>query len=396
VGVRTKQLAAGRISLLDAMTDGLLFLENIGFSMGIDNSKEPLFLVDYPIAIGNPFQALYHCQNIEYGIIATGTNSLEDFSSLKWPVNTCLHIHWLGNIIGNTSNEDIANNRLMYFFELLDKIIDTGIKILWTVHNILPHDSKCVEQQIELRKGLIERCDVIHIMNEATPELVSKHYQIPDSKIIYSPHCSYENYYPDITSRIDARYQLGLKPKSFVFLFFGSIQPYKGLENLIDAFKLVESTTDFEIELLISGKATTKEQESSLLSLIADDENIHYYQQKIPIDDVQYHFRAANVCVCSYKATLNSGVAHLSHSFEVPVIGPNIGGFQELLEKGGGLLFELSNQESLINTMKEALYLDEGKLVDEIRRLNVEYNPKIISMDFSEKLLAKLNLRNNE
>ena len=390
--MKTKSLAARKISLFDALIEGHTFLESMGFGMN-DKANEPVFLIDYPIAIGNPFQALYNSASIDMGVIATGCNDIEEIASIRWPVNTCLHIHWLGNIIKASTELDEAVERVENFFNMLDTMRMNGLKILWTVHNILPHDAEFVEQQIILREGLINRCDVIHVMNDETISLASQYFQIPEAKVISTPHCSYEGYYPDFTSRDDARQQLSLNRDNFIFLFFGSIQPYKGVEELIQAFITLEQETDRDIKLVISGKVTDNELERDILTMVSNHPGIEYFGGKIAVDEVQYHFRAADVCVCPYRVTLNSGVAHLSHTFGIPVIGPKVGGFNQLLSQGGGFLFEQMNQESLLDSMRNALLLDGEELTNEISQLNKKYHPNRISNEFLSKLLTHFDWR---
>ena len=48
---------------------------------------------------------------------------------------------------------------------------DNGFKIIWTVHNILPHDAMLQDCQIRLRVELVKRCDIIHTMCNDTIEL---------------------------------------------------------------------------------------------------------------------------------------------------------------------------------------------------------------------------------
>ena len=43
-----------------------------------------------------------------------------------------------------------------------------------------------VEQQVILRKGLIERCDVIHIMNDDTISIASEYFDLPIDKVVFS------------------------------------------------------------------------------------------------------------------------------------------------------------------------------------------------------------------
>ena len=387
LSVRLRDLATGIASEFDALVDGALLLESIGYETAFNESPkgEGAFLFYYPISLGNPFQALYYSEALNNGIVTIGTNDLKKITRLRWIGKTCLHLHWLGGIIGEAENEKVARERMVRFIDDLALMKKNGVKIMWTVHNVLPHDSILQPLQIELRMELIKLCDVIHVMNEETVEIADAFYRIPDEKILNTPHPTYEGYYPNITSRPEARYYLDISTQEFVFLFFGSIQAYKGLEDLVRAFKLLDSQTERKMRLLIAGKVANPSHFRTIVDEINEQPNITLIQSRVPIEDVQYFFAAADCCVCPYRISLNSGVAHLSHTFGVPVIGPNVGGFKALLSEGGGLLYEEMNQESLVESMRAGLDMDRDELQKQIQSLNADHNPSNISNLFFKK-----------
>ena len=85
-----------------------------------------------------------------------------------------LHLTLVGNIIGETENKTVANQRIDDFLLQIDTMKENGFKIIWIVHNILPHDAILQDCQIRLRVELLKRCDLIHTMCNDTIEL-SKH-----------------------------------------------------------------------------------------------------------------------------------------------------------------------------------------------------------------------------
>ncbi|MBL6884042.1 MAG: hypothetical protein ISR09_06630, partial [Candidatus Thalassarchaeum sp.] len=111
--MRTNDLAHGNESIYDSVYDGLYRLEGMGY--GVDSlegiSKQPSILFYYPIAQGNPFQSIYYSKFFVNGIAPIGITEIENVTSFRLPVNTFLHLHWLGSIIGDTENEQIANER---------------------------------------------------------------------------------------------------------------------------------------------------------------------------------------------------------------------------------------------------------------------------------------------
>ena len=52
---------------------------------------------------------------MENGVVPIGTNNLANVASIRWPGKLSLHLHWLGNIIGDTENKTLRINELMIF-----------------------------------------------------------------------------------------------------------------------------------------------------------------------------------------------------------------------------------------------------------------------------------------
>ena len=380
--MRINELARQHATELDALIDGALILDSQKFGLNCENEMAAIFY--YPISIGNPFQSLYYSKFLENGIVPIGTNNLSNVASIRWPGKMFLHLHWLGNIIGDTENSDIANQRIEEFLQQIDTMKDNGFSIIWTVHNILPHDAGLQDCQIKLRVELVKRCDIIHTMCEDTVQLSEAFFSIPEDKVVNVPHPTYETFYPTQYSDLESRFQLNINHDEFVFLFFGSIQAYKGLHDLVRAFKELDSKTDKKLKLIIAGKVYNQSNFKTIKNEIDVSENIALFQNRIPNEDVQHYFKAANVCVCPYRITLNSGVAHLSHTFGTPVIGPNVGGFKELLSGGGGFTYEQLNFEELVLAMEKSLSMDFDKERNKILKINQKFNPDEISSQFAE------------
>ena len=68
------------------------------------------------------------------------------------------------------------------------------------------------------------------------------------------------------------------------------------------------------------------------------------------------------------------------------MIGPNVGGFKELLSNGGGLTFKQLDFEDLVSAMNESLSIDFEKERKRIVEINKKYNPSEISSLFAHIL----------
>ena len=114
------------------------------------------------------------------------------------------HFHWLASI------ED--KDAVRRFEALLTRLKDQRRSIVWTVHNVLPHDKADIATAVRVRRAIVEAADLIHIMNERTPELVEPHFSLAGKRVFHSPHPSYLGDHPGTVSREQARFELGLSP----------------------------------------------------------------------------------------------------------------------------------------------------------------------------------------
>ncbi len=109
--------------------------------------------------------------------------------------------------------------------------------IVWTAHNVLPHDTAFPDVDVELRRGVVARADIVHVLSEGTVAAAAPLYEIPPGKVLHLPHPAYLGVYPDDVSDADARRTYGLGADDIVFGLVGHLRPYKGLDELLDAFE---------------------------------------------------------------------------------------------------------------------------------------------------------------
>jgi glycosyltransferase involved in cell wall biosynthesis len=114
----------------------------------------------------------------------------------------------------------------------------------------------------------------------------------------------------------------------------------------------------------------------------------------IPNEELQDYFRAADVAVCPYERTLNSGAALMATSFDLPVIGPRVGGFIDNLGESCAYLYEQGSDEGLLAAMRAAI--DEAPAARRARseacaELSARLSPGAVSAQFFQGLRKQLH-----
>lgn len=175
---------------------------------------------------------------------------------------------------------------------------------------------------------------VVHSMHDR--KLIASHYHIPEEQISVIPHGLYDQY--PVLGREDVRASLSLDD-GFVFLFFGLIRPYKGVQYLIQAFEQLPDVIKSQAHLLIVGEAWEDSDSVHHATTSSDAVRIHLVNRYVSDDEVPVFFSAADALVLPYTRASQSGVAHIGISYGLAVVSSQVGGLAESLAGYAGTTF---------------------------------------------------------
>lgn len=293
------------------------------FSKGVD-LEEAHLLAYYPPVHRNPYQHMLYAAAFEQGFACFPVRDLADVGAP--PVNAPLgvHYHWVHRVFAGAQTSRDAERMAQDFLDQVDQQKDAGLKIIWTVHNLLSHSARFVDEEIELRAGLGDRADFVHIMNPATVELCARYYELNASKTFLVPHPSYFGVYGDYISAEQARFDLGITPEDKTLLLFGSLGAHKGTRQFLRDLESLEVELGHRLRVLIAGQPTDAAYMEEIYTLAANKPNVFLFERHIDDQTVQTLFRATDAVVCPYEIGLNSGVAATAATFGRPCVVPDI------------------------------------------------------------------------
>ena len=150
-------------------------------------------------------------------------------------------------------------------------------------------------------------------------------------------------------------------------LFYGIILPYKGLEYLVEAYKIVRNEIK-DLKLIIAGRGQIYFDETSL-----KDEGIELINRTITEEELVQLNKRATIVICPYVSASQSGIPVTSFIFEKPVIASNVEGLTEYVIDGfNGILVPPGDSNALAGEIKRLL-VDlklKKKIKANIRKLN--------------------------
>lgn len=240
-----------------------------------------------------------------------------------------------------------------------------GTRVVWSVHNLEPHENSGFDSKKYVRSVLRLTDGVIFMNDSARASAISEFDEFKDKPYAVIPHGHYRGIYQNKLSRRESRGALGLGEGDRVFLLFGKLSPYKGIESLVEAFKGLK---DPDLRLIIAGKTVNEDYSNVLRAISADDGRILNYLVHVPDDDIQLYMNSADLVVHPYLRSFTSGGVMLSLSFDKPILCANVGPMSDLEKEVKGDWVRLYEPpvtgELLGDAMGWAIQSDRSRGVD--------------------------------
>jgi beta-1,4-mannosyltransferase len=284
------------------------------------------------------------------------------------------HLHW----ISFSTKKTIFSKQLSFFNTLLCLYVIKiyKYKLIWTVHNILPHEKQTMHD-LFLAQQLSKLADAKIVHSNHTLRQMSD-LGLKTSSTFVVPHGNYNGVYPNNINRKDARIQLKINEGEFVILFFGIIRPYKGIDNLIDSFTKLKLDN---AKLLIVGNCTDETIRQKILAA-QEKLNITFYDEYIENEEVAKYFNAADILCLPFKSVTTSGSALLALSFGKPIIAPLEGSLLDV-PRDVGYLYNINEPFALKESIREA-YNNISKLTT-MQTNALEYSKTLDWQSIAEK-----------
>jgi glycosyltransferase involved in cell wall biosynthesis len=207
-----------------------------------------------------------------------------------------------------------------------------NLPTLAVVHNVADHDASAAQRRAA--RAVLRRCCGFLCHAGEVAETLRR--QFPGRALTVHPLPAFAGPPAD---REAARRQLGVPEGTTAVLSFGLIRPYKGVEVLLEAARLLPA--DSPVVLLLAGEpwggvgAVVQER----LRDPALAGRVRAHLGWVAEDEVAWWAAAADVAVLPYRRATGSAVAALMLGYGLPLVASRVGGLAEVVEDGrNGLL----------------------------------------------------------
>ncbi len=297
----------------------------------------------------NPYQKLL------YGALETAGGEVLEPAPLNGAVlrghgagPRVLHVHWLW-LKGGALRRSVRARRLS---RLLQLAAAEGWKIVWTAHNLLPHDDS--HQDRQLTRTLAAAAHGVIAHTHAAERGLREGLGV-DCPVRVIPHGHYRDVYGPRGSRAQARQALGLTDERPVLLAFGQLRPYKGFDDLVSRFV----RRDVEATLLIAGEPVDPSVTRAIADAASRDDRVIFRPRRQNPEDTNWLFSAADRVVLPYRRVTTSGTLVLALGFGVPCVIPDDPGLLEICEPGAVEAY--APGDDMIDAIERALAADAAE-----------------------------------
>jgi beta-1,4-mannosyltransferase len=232
-----------------------------------------------------------------------------------------------------------------------------GGKVVWTAHNAFAHDKAQSRLNVHLWNSFLARVDGVIYLSSANKCQMEASYPVlakKESAVIQ--HGDYVDWIAEASAAarpdLPTREALGIPAGATVFLAFGLIRPYKGIDLLIEEFmRLGRSDT----HLIVAGYVSKAQLKQRIVELSQSAANIHCILRRTEDDELVRLLELSDLVVLPYRQITNSGSALLALSARRAILGPRMGSLPEVQQLVGEDWVRLYDGEFSYSHLAEAI-----------------------------------------
>ena len=234
-----------------------------------------------------------------------------------------LHIHWLYRFNLVWSKGNLSRILIEKWFKLwIQSLGLVGIKILWTAHNVLPHNP-IFRDDFAIRRFLVQRSAAVIALSQNAEMVLKRDFQ--PRQVLIIPEGPL--FHPTTFSRDEFRHELEVPEGNVLLVSLGNLAPYKGLSELL---KISQNLSE-KISIRIAGWCEAAEQ-GELERLCAEAKrsgtDIQIAFRTLTKNEYGGYLQAADFYAAPFRKITNSGSLNAALTAGLPVVIPDLPSLQ--------------------------------------------------------------------
>lgn len=230
-----------------------------------------------------------------------------------------------------------------------------SIHQVFTAHETVPWRGQFSKP---FMRAIYRTVDLVVVHDKFAAKSLQSDFGLGHRRVHVTGHGDYDGFADPTLPQPIARERIGLPRDVAAALFFGSLRPSKGLDDLIDAWPAVVGAVP-RARLIIAGRPYRGVNLRAIRSRIHQlgvADSVVLRLEDIPDLEANDYFAAADVVVLPYRAIGTSGVLRYAYSAARPVVATAVGEHPRHVIPGAtGWLPPPGDAEALIRCLIEAL-----------------------------------------
>ncbi|MGH9373762.1 MAG: glycosyltransferase family 4 protein [Vicinamibacterales bacterium] len=307
----------------------------------LSRSAEPegqfLHISAFPAGVtqqGNPYFALCHAALAKRGISVSDDLEI-DLSWLKARAGSidAVHLHWperfwrRGRFGGLSRVQRAARacDRLLQLNRFVRAARRHGMRCIWTVHNLEPHEGAYRWDRYGYRL-LARECDLVICHSHSATRAVGHTYR-PRGRLVVMPIGDPAGVHPRARPRAEVLAELRLDPQRPVVSCLGRLRDYKGLDLACAALERLNG----RVQLIIGGPRHADFDVASILAMITRTPGTVLIDRQLTDQEFADLTAASDAVLLPYRAITGSSALLAALGFGRGVVTSDLPYFQEIL-----------------------------------------------------------------
>jgi glycosyltransferase involved in cell wall biosynthesis len=229
-----------------------------------------------------------------------------------------IHLHWVSAFAFPCTDHFPILRRVAqcWFVVWLRVSRMLGMRLVWTAHNVLPHD-RVFADDVAARHKLVLASDLVVAHSQSTLASLAE-IGVTASKSAIIPHGPIAPNRPAASLRIP-----GSDGGPRRFLFIGRLKEYKGIDDLLTAFEVLPKNVS--AHLTIAGQCDEPQLQTRLNTFAErSDITIVARRNRLSEEEITELMAVADIVILPFRRITTSGSALLALSHGRPIIVPDL------------------------------------------------------------------------
>jgi glycosyltransferase involved in cell wall biosynthesis len=228
-----------------------------------------------------------------------------------------------------------------------------GCKLVYTVHNLLPHDTG--KDFVPVFRSIYHQMDALICHSAGAKDQLVREFSLDSDRVCVIPHGPLLHDGNPLSSE-EAKSSLGVRAGEVLVLWQGFIRPYKGLDFLLESWRRIDAD-QAKARLVLAGSGTPEALQALREQILALglQGSVILELRYLGDDELPVYFQAADIAVYPYKEVTTSGALMTAVAYGKAIVATKLSAFEELLGESSATLIEYGDVDGFAEALKRLI-----------------------------------------